>query len=277
MRRLPPLSFFGNKARVRKYIIPLLEKLDDNTIFVDLFGGSFYCSYLCHQIHPRARVICNDYDDYRDRLKHINETYSLFMLIDNAYDTSKYKTSDKLNVDDMHKVHQVLRDWRGYVDSISLQTKLLFSGRSIDVMQNLDNDSVAYYCRPTKNELKPVDDYLDGIEFRCCDWRELFDEFKDNINVCFICDPPYLNTDCSRYKNKGRYEPLRNSLDVIDVLACNASYIFFTSPKSGIIECINYMRKYIDAIKPFDIIEVNKAPINKSKGVNIDVIMHHIA
>ena len=58
-RTNPPLPFQGNRAPQKTQFINLLKKLNDgnNKVFVDLFGGSFYLSYLIHLTFPDAKVI----------------------------------------------------------------------------------------------------------------------------------------------------------------------------------------------------------------------------
>ena len=64
----PPLPFYGNKSNLRNNIINIVTELPDDLLFIDLFGGSFYLSYLIKSIKPKANVICNDYDYYINRL-----------------------------------------------------------------------------------------------------------------------------------------------------------------------------------------------------------------
>ena len=78
-RCTPPLPFQGNKSIGRKKFIALINRIKDgeNRVYVDLFGGSFYLSYLIHQIYPNARIVCNDYDKYMQRLFEIQSTQEL--------------------------------------------------------------------------------------------------------------------------------------------------------------------------------------------------------
>lgn len=72
-----PLPFAGQKRRWLKQLEPIIRSLPSNTIFVDVFGGSGLVSRLCKDVHPTARVIYNDYDNYSERLHHIAETEQL--------------------------------------------------------------------------------------------------------------------------------------------------------------------------------------------------------
>ena len=40
----------------------------------------------------------------------------------------------------------------------------------------------------------PCDDYLDGLTITSCDYKEVFERYKDVPGVVFLVDPPYLST-----------------------------------------------------------------------------------
>lgn len=72
----PTLPYTGNKSIGRVRFLELLKNIKDgnNIIFVDLFGGSFYFSYLIHLTFPHAKIVCNDFDNYYHRLTNIQST-----------------------------------------------------------------------------------------------------------------------------------------------------------------------------------------------------------
>lgn len=71
---------------------------------------------------------------------------------------------------------------------MTLSSNLLYSKNINTIEDFLKRD---YYNILVKTEYEPkIDDYIEGLEFRSCDWRELFDEFKEQPNVIFIADPP---------------------------------------------------------------------------------------
>ena len=72
-----PLPFIGQKRMFAKKFIKVLEQFPDNTIFVDLFGGSGLLSHIAKRTKPNATVVYNDFDNYRIRLKHIPQTNQL--------------------------------------------------------------------------------------------------------------------------------------------------------------------------------------------------------
>lgn len=275
--KYPPLPFIGNKSYCKQQLIQLLSKFDDNTVFVDLFGGSLYCSYIVHCMRPNARVICNDYDNYKDRLNHISETNMLLHRIYAAIDKKKYvnKRSMKLAQEDTNTVKNILHEWSssgGYIDNVTLCSKLLFQNSVINIMDNIDKNITLFYRGDCSKFYNDVTDYTEGLELVCCDWQQLFDKWKDKQNVCFICDPPYLYTDKTCYKDLCKYWKLADSLQVHDVLTVNNSFVFFTCTESGTIELV----KYIDSlcpgkIKSYEMIECTQA--SKRKPSSKDLLM----
>ena len=52
-----------------KEFIKVLEQFPEDTVFVDLFGGSGLLSHIAKRSKPDATVVYNDFDNYRFRLK----------------------------------------------------------------------------------------------------------------------------------------------------------------------------------------------------------------
>lgn len=245
-------------------------------IFVDLFGGSFYISYLIHKLYPNNRIICNDFDNYIDRLRNVDKTRELLEQL-NKCKSREYKYHEKLDADDTQKMKEIIKSAE-YIDVPTLVSRLCFSSINCDDLNDLLN--AYYYNRYNKvdeiynfNE-EDINEYIEGIEFRNCDWKILFNEFKDNENVICIADPPYFNTSTGGYKG---YEwKMKDLLDTLMILEQNR-YLYFTSQKTHIIEIINYAKKY--NTKLFDkgsIIEVHRGAIatNTKHETNFDVILY---
>ena len=94
------------------------------------------------------------------------------------------------------------------------------------------------------NNIKVVDypscsDYLDGLTITSCDYKEVFEQYKDVPGVVFLVDPPYLSTDSKTYK---MYWKLSDYLDVLTVLSGH-QFIYFTSNKSSIVELCDWIGK----------------------------------
>ena len=69
-----PLPFVGQKRMFAREFIKVLKQYPEDTVFVDLFGGSGLLSHITKCQKPNATVIYNDFDGYRNRLQHIPQT-----------------------------------------------------------------------------------------------------------------------------------------------------------------------------------------------------------
>ncbi len=236
--RQAPLPFQGQKRNHATRFASEISALPDDTIFVDLFGGSGLLSRTAKDIKPKSRVIYNDFDNFQVRLKNIAATNVLLaevreLLAEEPYEKtlSKVKSSEVLRVIKKH-------DKKGFVDYITLSTLLLFSMKYVNNYDELKKSTL--YNKVKSSDYCDASTYLHGLEIRRCDYRELFDEFKSNKKVFFICDPPYLSTDAKTYK---MYWKLRDYLAVLDCLR-GTQFAFFTSGKSTILELLEWLESY---------------------------------
>jgi hypothetical protein len=72
-----PLPFQGQKRNFLNHFREAVEAFPEATTFVDLFGGSGLLSRTVKQFRPDARVVYNDYDNFRERLACIPRTNAL--------------------------------------------------------------------------------------------------------------------------------------------------------------------------------------------------------
>lgn len=231
-----PLPFVGQKRMFAKEFIKVLEQFNDKTVFVDLFGGSGLLSHITKCKRPDATVVYNDYDGYRMRLQAIPQTNALLAdLRDIAKNVPRHKPiKGEAREGIFERIIQEERN-SGYVDFITISSSLMFSMKyqlSVDGMQkeNLYNN-----IRTTDYPLCP--DYLDGLTITSCDYKELYERYKDVPGVVFLVDPPYLSTEVGTYK---MYWQLSDYLDVLNVLR-DKSFVYFTSNKSSIIELCEWI------------------------------------
>jgi len=68
------LPFQGQKRNFLRQFLELINELPDNSTIVDLFGGSGLLSHTSKQLKPTAKVVYNDFDNYTERLNHIDQT-----------------------------------------------------------------------------------------------------------------------------------------------------------------------------------------------------------
>ncbi len=241
-----PLPFVGQKRMFAKEFIKVLKHYPDNAVFVDLFGGSGLLSHIakCHK--PEATVIYNDYDDYRRRLENIPRTNALLAKIRPlAASTPRHKALPKETKEVILRLIEQEEQEYGYVDYITLSSSLLFSMKYATDLTGLRKET--FYNTVRKCDYSPCLDYLDGLEVVSCDYKELFDKYKEIPNVVFLIDPPYLSTEVGTYTMTWG---LSDYLDVLQTLV-GTNYIYFTSNKSSIIELCAWMGKNNTLGNPF--------------------------
>ncbi|MCD8282202.1 MAG: DNA adenine methylase [Prevotella sp.] len=249
MYRTAPLPFMGQKRMFASKFIDVLRKFPATGTFVDLFGGSGLLSHITKRIRPDATVVYNDFDGYRTRLAHIPQTNRLIAALRTMADEAHVPRAGR--IDGELRERMLLRiagEERacGYVDYLTLSTSLLFSMNYVRDYDALCGEGF-YNC--IRREDYPVrEDYLDGLDVVCYDYRELFKIYADCRDVVFLVDPPYLATEVSTY---GISWTTADYLDVLTVLA-NHSYVYFTSCKSSIIEICEWMGRTPLRGNPFE-------------------------
>lgn len=231
-----PLPFQGQKRKFVKLFVEKIENLPDDTIFVDLFGGSGLLSRAAKDTKPMCQVIYNDYDDYHLRIANIANTNKLIAEIRSI--TGSMPRFQRLSSDIKEKILTVIAKHEqdvGYVDYITISSSIMFSSKYVLSLNGLRKES--FYNSVKKQDYDRASDYLDGLEICKCDYMRLFDEFKNNDKAFFICDPPYLSTDVTTYKMNWT---LRDYLRVLNCLRAS-QFAFFTSEKSSLIELLEWL------------------------------------
>ena len=247
MHMAAPLPFVGQKRMFAKEYIKILPQFNDKTVFVDLFGGSGLLSHITKHLRPEATVVYNDYDNYRERLAHIPQTNALLAdLREIVGNTPKHKRIDgvmreKLFTRLRHEEKEV-----GYIDFITLSTLVMFSMNYKKSIAEMEKEPL--YNRIRKNDYPISDGYLDGLVIESCDYHELYNKYRDNPDVVFIVDPPYLSTEVGTYK---MHWNLSDYLDVLNVLK-EKPFVYFTSDKSSIIELCDWLGKNKALGNPFE-------------------------
>ena len=231
-----PLPFQGQKRKFVKLFAEKIETLPDDTVFVDLFGGSGLLSRAAKDTKPMCRVIYNDYDDYHLRIANIANTNKLIAEIRGI--TGSMPRFQRLSSDVKEKILTVIAKHEqdvGYVDYITISSSIMFSSKYVLSLDGLRKER--FYNSVKKQDYDRASDYLDGLEICKCDYMRLFDEFKNNEKAFFICDPPYLNTDVTTYKMNWT---LRDYLRVLNCLRAS-QFAFFTSEKSSLVELLEWL------------------------------------
>ena len=229
-----------------KEFIKVLERYPEDALFVDLFGGSGLLSHITKCQKPDATVIYNDYDNYQRRLENIPRTNALLARIRPlASSTPRQKALPKETKETILRLIEQEEQKYGYVDYITLSSSLLFSMKYVTDLTGLRKET--FYNTVRKCDYPLCHDYLDDLKVVSCDYRELFDKYKDIPNVVFLIDPPYLSTEVGTYTMTWG---LSDYLDVLHTLV-GTNYIYFTSNKSSIIELCAWMDKNNTIGNPF--------------------------
>ena len=240
-----PLPFMGQK---RMFVTPfkeLLKQYPDDTVFVDLFGGSGLLSHVAKREKPNATVIYNDFDNYRERLENIDRTNAL--LADLRTILKDYPRHKLLTQEVREQIfHRIVEDEKtGFVDYITISSSLLFSMKYALGLEALRKESLYNNIRLSDYH---CDGYLDGLEITSCDYKDLFAKYKNHPNVVFLVDPPYLSTEAGTYK---MYWKLADYLDVLTILQ-GTSFVYFTSNKSSILELCEWIGQHRLVGNPFE-------------------------
>ena len=240
-----PLPFQGQKRMFANEFKKILKLYPDDAVYVDLFGGSGLLSHITKREKPDTKVVYNDFDNYRRRLANIPQTNALLAELRwLAEGCERHKLIPK----DIRKSildRLELEEAKGFVDYITISSSLLFSMKYCTSLDKLRKES--FYNNIRTTDYPSCDDYLQGIETTSCDYKELFEKYKDVPGVVFLVDPPYLSTEVGTYQMRWG---LSDYLDVLTVLA-DSTFIYFTSNKSSIIELCDWMGRHPEMGNPF--------------------------
>lgn len=192
-----PLPFMGQKRMYVNEFKEVLKQFPDDAVYVDLFGGSGLLSHITKREKPNAKVIYNDFDNYRQRLDNIGRTNAL--LVELREMVKGFSRKEKLPPEIRTKILQRLEEEEknGFVDYITLSSSLMFSMKyatSLDEMKQED-----FYNKIRQSDYN-AEGYLDGLEIVSCDYKELVAKYRNMQNVVYLVDPPYLSTEVGTYK-----------------------------------------------------------------------------
>ena len=240
-----PLPFMGQKRMFIKEFRNVLKEFPDDAVYIDLFGGSGLLAHVTKQEKPAARVVYNDFDNFRQRLENVGRTNALLAEL---REMDKNYPRGKLLPKELHeRIIQRLEteEADGFVDYITLSSSLLFSMKYVVSLDALRKES---FYNNVKLSDYVCDGYLDGLEVVSMDYRELVAQYQGVPNVVYLVDPPYLSTEVGTYRMCWR---LSDYLDVLTILH-GKSYVYFTSNKSDILELCQWIGQNHWIGNPFD-------------------------
>ena len=192
-----------------------------------------------------VRVIWNDYDNFAHRLECIPITNEILAQLRPIVEgKAKGERIDHLKPAILEVIKKYPSD---KVDFISLSASLLFSGKYATSLQGLEKDNFYNCVIKTPYSSKG---YLNGVERRSTDYRNLIDEFAKVENVVFILDPPYLSTDVSSYTGVN-YWRLKDYMQIVKCLSTMPMYVYFSSNKGQLLDLFDFLCNEYDFPSPF--------------------------
>lgn len=235
---MAPLPFQGQKRMWKSEFVEIVQSLPDDTVVVDLFGGSGLLSHFAKDTNNKLRVIYNDYDDYTNRLAHVHETNEILGKIREL--CRHLPRTERLPNEVEEQIRSVLReayDKYGYVDFYTISRSIVFSSRAVSSFEEVLRSG--YYNRIVRNPYN-TKGYLEGVEVVRDDYEVVLNKYKDLPNVIFLIDPPYLSTDNASYCNEEPYG-LAWNIKLLDNIR-HSKYILFTSERSEILDLMKAVR-----------------------------------
>lgn len=241
-----PLPFQGQKRKFLKHFKKALQAFPDDTVYVDLFGGSGLLSHTIKQEKPNARVIWNDFDNFQHRLQLIPTTNKILTQLRSI--VGEYPKGIRIN-ELKNNILAVLNSYtENEIDCITLSANLLFSGKYATTLEALLKEG--FYSKITQTPYN-AEGYLTGVERCQTDYRNLLEEFQSFENVVFILDPPYLSTDVSSYVGVQNWK-LKDYLHIVKALHSLPKYIYFGSNKGQLLDLFDFLANEYNLPNPFN-------------------------
>lgn len=269
-----PLPFQGQKRFFLKEVAQILSSAGEEVdTIVDLFGGSGLLSHTAKYARPDCRVIYNDFDNFSERLAHIQETEELRAAIyERLRGVQKEKRLTPEEKADVLAIIEAHGRKGGYVDFLSLSSFILFAN---SYAGNLEELRKCPFYNNARSTAPNADGYLEGVETTHMDYSDLFALHADNPRALFILDPPYLTTDCARYKDV-KYWTLATYLDVLKLTQGN-KYIYFTSNKGQLIDLCGWLqREYGDRAPLYGAKSFTRHNATTYVANYTDILLYHL-
>lgn len=192
------MSYYGNKRTEYKYFISNLDDINKYSIIIEPFCGSSALSFNIWKDNPNKDIkfYLNDND------KDLIEIYNLI------------KTDTPENIlDQLNKILKTIPDKEIFLREFKKPDKTIYEKLFFK----------KYYClreglypqdKRFINNFKFTKEQLLFFEFIKSDnviisnneWIDIFDEYKNNENVLFILDPPYINSCNDAYNLGNEYK-----------------------------------------------------------------------
>lgn len=266
-----PLPFQGQKRMYLKPFAKEIASFSATSTFIDLFGGSGLLSRTIKDIHPKARVIYNDYDYYMGRLAMIPHTEQLRKQLHLILGSSDNKRVDPLTA---NKIVDLLERHEAEgkpIDYVTLSSWIMFNMNYFHSVDELRGRRL--YNKVASTPIAPATDYLEGLEIMHLDYRKLLNQYRDDPNAVFIFDPPYLSTDNTQYR---LFWGINQYTEVLELLPTR-NFVYFASGKSDFVQFLRWAESRLGAKNPFARAikyERQNAPTSTSSYTDVMYVVH---
>lgn len=252
------MSYMGNKRREINQILPYINIEDKDTI-CEPFCGSCAMSYNLWKQYPDKKYYMNDNCQLLIELYNKIKTTPLDEFIEEMN-----KRCDEFKLLSLEEMKNKIKEGATDIYEYYMFNKIAYINSSIingdrSIKFKIKEDFYNFICSP-------------NVYFICNDWRYIFDTFNKN-NTIILCDPPYLDTNNSKYTNynKGNILGLYMTMRHIDYM----SDIYFIIPPTDFTDmCLEkyekknsyFITKTCNGFKKWDVVGDRPVCVYYRKG-----------
>ena len=161
------------------------------------------------------------------------------------------------------------------IDYITLSCYLMYSGYWARDRKNFVKNN--FWKRFTKKfngfNIEECKNYLNNINVVHMDWKDLFNEYKNNNNVIFIVDPPYSETFTQSYDIGYRWD-IRDDLKLIEIL--KKPFILFNIKNAPLLNFIDFINNNYNADINYKKVEKRSRGTNKQQTWFDEIMIYNI-
>ena len=248
-----PIRFSGNKKLWQDFIESQALKLPENARVIDAFGGSGIISYYITKIRPDLTVVWNDFDNYLNRVDHIEDLEQIrqdlkqiagerthgVLRKDNGLDKPKLTNKKKQKIIDY--LNNRLKN-NMYIDDNVVSTWITYGFSGRDKIEDMTQETLMVNNIPADSfNIERAKEYADTLrplktKFNITNLNnsKRLQAYLQDKNTFWILDPPYRETDTSDYKESFTQE-IENAIKRIIrtnrvMLFCDKKEVEFYKP-----------------------------------------------
>jgi len=205
----PPLTYYGGKQKLAKFILPLIPK---HTLYCEPFAGG---AAIFFSKEPSEVEVLNDtngelvnfYKIAKSRFKALGKEIGLTL-----HSRNQHQKATVINAYPYH-FSEVQRAWAIWVLAIQSYASKLNGNWGYD---KTENKSAKQHLNKKLSFTNALADRLEKTQLECTDALRVI-RSRDTKNSFFFCDPPYFNSHQGHYKGYavGDFENLLNILSDI--------------------------------------------------------------